>query len=111
MSACKANECSGCEDCRKPNKRRGPATVTATVDICGLDVEITARVYPIIPAKINCSNDDACPEEGGEIEYENAIILLEAIGHIKFDINEYLSLVNAKEAGRIDDKMLEALED
>ena len=107
MSTCSANECSGCEDCRKPRKRTGPASVTATVNICGLDVEITARVYPVIPARTNCSNDNACPEEGGEIEYESALTVM---GQLVFDINDYLSMVNEKESGRIDEAMVKAAE-
>ena len=34
----------------------------------GESVRVTGSVSEYVPARTNCSNDDACPAEGGEIE-------------------------------------------
>jgi hypothetical protein len=34
------------------------------------EYEVTGNVSPYRPARTNCSNDDACPAEGGEVEIE-----------------------------------------
>lgn len=34
------------------------------------DYEVTGSVSRYYPARVNCSNDDACPAEGGDVEIE-----------------------------------------
>lgn len=98
MSMC--SDCAGCEDCRKPNPpSRHPHTVTRDVTICGLELTVKATITPGGPA--TWGYDGGSPAEGPEVEYTSATM---KVGGevVEFDINDYLSVVNEKEAGRID---------
>jgi hypothetical protein len=43
-------------------------------------IRVTGEAMPVIPARINCSNDDACPAEGGEIEVGEIFLICTSNG-------------------------------
>lgn len=78
-----------------------------TVEICGLTVEVDVSITPGRPETRPTMSDPGSPAEPPEVDYKAAWVV-DAKGNrlCEFDINEYLSIVEAKEASRIDDEVL-----
>lgn len=76
MSTCRANECSGCEDCRKPNKvPRGWSKFSVTVKINGLEFQVSGTAHPGYPAKGPTYDCGGEPAEGPELNISHVAIL------------------------------------
>lgn len=100
MSTCSANECGGCEDCRKPNKApRGWSDFSVTVKVNGLEIEVKGQAHPGYPAKGPTYDCGGEPAEGPELNVKEMSILDDDGGEYPVDIN------------RLDEKLYLALEE
>lgn len=108
MSTCRANECSGCEDCRKPNRRpRGWSDFSVVVEVNGLRFEVSGQAHPGYPAKGPTYDCGGEPAEGPELNVKEIAILDDEDGEYPLDINE----LNEKIFGEIEEAVFEKLED
>lgn len=100
MSACRANECSGCEDCRKPNKTpRGWSEFSVTIKLNGLEFEVSGKAHPGYPAKGPTYDCGGEPAEGPELDFQDVLILNDD------DVKYYLDL------DALDEKTFAAIEE
>lgn len=78
-----------------------------TVTICDLTIEVDVKITPGHPGTGPTYDCGGTPPEPAEVEYQGAwVVDAKGTRLAEFDINEYLSLVDAKEAARIDDEVL-----